>query len=229
MLYWFPKDMFVVGLSTWYHSPASSLAKAAFRRYSQASLELLWSAFQTVYTIFHPARYIILIGSALIGLHIILSGYLEQKKILADNLEMAIHSHADAIRYQSRTIEAASINICTSINQHGATIEIASAGMTREMKSAANLISSGIENHGKRINSAANIMSGSIENHGSKMQKLLVYKEEQKPLPPVPDKTLERYQRRDAKMGILNSGVGVTTAVLGGVGAITGMACCNVM
>ena len=229
MLYWFPKDTFIVGFSTWYHSPASSLTKAALRRYSQTSVELLWGAFEIAYTLIYAARYVILIGMTLIGLHMIISSYMEQKRILAENLEIAIHSHADAIKSQSRTIEAASINICTSINQHGATIEMASAKMTREITSAANGICRGIEHHGDRIASAANLMSRSNAEYDRNSQKLLVHTEEQKLLPPLPENTLERYQIREAKMGLSNSRVGVATAILGGVGTIATLAGCSVM
>ncbi|MCJ1458643.1 hypothetical protein MMC28_009017 [Mycoblastus sanguinarius] len=229
ILYWILKDLAAcnaIGFDTWYRSSASSAARANLQQMALKAFALSSFTMEGLSRALYAARYIILIAIVLLALHVMLQNHARSTRIAAEEIKSAIHQHAKtvdqaivdhgfvtdrALRLHGKQIEAASINIATSIN-------VASANTVLEVRAAAKTIESGMSRQGASINMG-------LRYQGDRMQKVLEYKNRQE-LPEVPpDARLAQYDMRQAKLGIMNSGVSVLGGVLGVVGAAAAVGC----
>ena len=159
-------------------------------------------------------------------------------------VERVVENHSlvteKAIRTHGKHIEAASINMATAINTHATTVGRAITyhrkATTQAIDNQAYVTTNAIRQQSRQIEAASVNVISSINQHDkqlrnalshqtNELERVFAYNSQPNLLEPAPDARMQKHQRREAQLDVVNSGLSITQAVLGIVTPIVATGC----
>ena len=172
------------------------------------------------YRLISAARYLILVALTLLAARAILQEHAKSYDLAARKVKHALCRHAQAVNQavaeHAKTVERA-------IDRHNAATTKALRYQTKQIEATGVNIATSMNQCQKQV------QISSAQTIREVRRAALAHKEQQKLLKAPTDARVAKYEWRNAKLGLFNSGMSVTQVVLGTVGILISTTGCTVM